>query len=284
MFDLRRLDIYRKVPKDLTQPTLTGALISVFCVLFIVFLLISEFLMFITPEIQSELFVDDPNTHHDRIPVRLNLTMPHTKCDILGLDIQDNGGRHEVGHTTETSKIPVDGGAGCRFETVFSINQVPGNFHVSTHAAGVASMDQINFQHIVHELEFGHSLGAQRNKIPGSYNAITSVIHDTNDPTSNHEYIIKIVPTIYEDLKGKKLAAYQYTYAYKGQPTYGQMIPAIWFKYDLTPITVKYMESRAPFYTFLTTICAIVGGTFTVAGIIDALTFSASEMLRKKLS
>ena len=23
-FDLRRLDIYRKVPKDLTQPTLTG--------------------------------------------------------------------------------------------------------------------------------------------------------------------------------------------------------------------------------------------------------------------
>lgn len=278
VFDLRKLDIYRKVPKDLTQPTLAGAVISIFCVLFILFLLVSEFMFFISPDISSELFVDDPNRHHDRIPVRLNITLPHLSCTIVGLDIQDDLGRHEVGHSSETNKIPV--GDGCRFETVFSINKVPGNFHVSTHAAGHTS-DIPNFQHIVHELSFGHSLSGK--KIPGSYNPITSVIHDSSDPTTNHEYVIKVVPTIYQDLTGKELAAYQYTYAYRGYPTYGQMTPAIWFKYDLNPITVKYTEKRPPFYTFLTTICAIVGGTFTVAGILDALTFSAGELIKKKL-
>jgi hypothetical protein len=45
----------------------------------------------------------------------------------------------------------------------------------------------------------------------------------------------------------------------------------IWFRYDLNPITVKYTEYSKPFYSFLTTICAIVGGTFTVAGIIDSV-------------
>ncbi len=48
---LYRFDIYRKVPKDLTQPTNTGAAISICCVLFILFLLISEFVGFIVPEV-----------------------------------------------------------------------------------------------------------------------------------------------------------------------------------------------------------------------------------------
>ena len=49
----------------------------------------------------------------------------------------------------------------------------------------------------------------------------------------------------------------------------------------MNPITIKYTEKRKPFYTFLTTICAIIGGTFTVAGIIDGLLFTATEMLKK---
>lgn len=34
----------------------------------------------------------------------------------------------------------------------------------------------------------------------------------------------------------------------------GRMMPAIWFRYDLSPITVRYKEKRKPFYTFLTTV------------------------------
>uniref|UniRef100_A0A3Q1H118 Endoplasmic reticulum-Golgi intermediate compartment protein n=1 Tax=Acanthochromis polyacanthus TaxID=80966 RepID=A0A3Q1H118_9TELE len=38
----RQLDIYRKVPKDLTQPMYTGAFISILCCVFILFLFLSE--------------------------------------------------------------------------------------------------------------------------------------------------------------------------------------------------------------------------------------------------
>ncbi|KAA0203265.1 hypothetical protein HAZT_HAZT006192 [Hyalella azteca] len=55
----------------------------------------------------------------------------------------------------------------------------------------------------------------------------------------------------------------------------------MWFRYDLAPLTVKYYVRRPPFYTFITTVCAIVGGTFTVAGIIDSCIFTASEIFHK---
>ena len=53
------------------------------------------------------------------------------------------------------------------------------------------------------------------------------------------------------------------------------------FRYDLNPITVKYHETRPPMYHFLTTVCAIVGGTFTVAGIINSLIFTSMEIFQK---
>ena len=86
------------------------------------------------------------------------------------------------------------------------------------------------------------------------------------------------------ELGGTKLIAYQYTYAYRSYVSFGhggRVVPAIWFRYDLNPITVKYHESRPPLYHFLTTVCAIVGGTFTVAGIIDSVIFSGMEIFKK---
>ena len=72
VFDVKRLDIYRKIPKDLTQPTTTGAVISVCSVSFIVLLLISELYFFV---LRSEVHVDNANPT-DRIPVRINISLP----------------------------------------------------------------------------------------------------------------------------------------------------------------------------------------------------------------
>ena len=42
VMDIKRLDIYRKIPKDLTQPTTTGAVVSICCVSFIVLMIFTE--------------------------------------------------------------------------------------------------------------------------------------------------------------------------------------------------------------------------------------------------
>jgi endoplasmic reticulum-Golgi intermediate compartment protein 3 len=61
-----------------------------------------------------------------------------------------------------------------------------------------------------------------------------------------------------------------------------QELPGIFFFYDLSPIKVRYLEERRSFLTFLTSVCAIVGGVFTVSGIVDATLFNAQRAIRKK--
>ena len=59
----------------------------------------------------------------------------HSPCDRLppvspdvGLDIQDDQGRHEVGMVENTEKTPIVSGQGCLFISDFHINKVPGQF------------------------------------------------------------------------------------------------------------------------------------------------------------
>jgi hypothetical protein len=53
--------------------------------------------------------------------------------------------------------------------------------------------------------------------------------------------------------------------------------------YDLSPITIKYTETHQSFAHFLTGICAIIGGVFTVAGIIDSMIYHSLKSLKKKI-
>lgn len=279
-FDVRRFDIYRKIPKDLTEPTTTGALISICSVFFIVFLFLSEFYSFIGTEIISELYVDNPS-ENDRLNVKLDITLPRMRCDHLGLDIQDEMGRHEVGFQENTNKEEINAGDGCKFQASFNVNKVPGNFHVSTHGAGMQQPENPDMSHSVNELRFG---GVITDPIPGAFTALKNKNKEDANALSSHDYVLKIVPTIYEKLDGTKHFSYQYTWAHKDYLSYGhggRVMPAIWFRYDLSPITVKYKERRMPLYHFITTVCAIVGGTFTVSGIIDSLIFTASNVFKK---
>lgn len=289
LFNFKRLDIYRKVPKDLTQPTVSGAIISICCVAFMTILFVSELIDFLTPIIINELFVDQASSGMDKIDVRLNVSLPRLDCKYAGLDIQDDSGRHEVGALANMVKAPIESinqhsglkQTGCRLEVSFQINKVPGNFHLSTHSAS-HQPSVIDMAHEIHEISFGddvHSLN-----LLGSFDPLKGTRKLEDSSLQSHEYHLRIVPSIFEELNGSVLRPYQYSYAYKKYISLGftgHVIPAVWFKYDINPISVKYKERRRPFYEFLCMTCAIIGGTFTVAGIIDSLVFSASNILEK---
>ena len=54
------------------------------------------------------------------------------------------------------------------------------------------------------------------------------------------------------------------------------------FRYDLSPVTVKFSLKKESFFHFLVQICAIIGGIFTVAGIIDSLIHKSIIHILKK--
>jgi hypothetical protein len=46
-------------------------------------------------------------------------------------------------------------------------------------------------------------------------------------------------------------------------------------------VTVRQQKSE--FLHFVTNVCAILGGVFTVAGIIDAFVYHSDKLIRKKM-
>ena len=61
----------------------------------------------------------------------------------------------------------------------------------------------------------------------------------------------------------------------------GFVLPGVFFIYDISPIMVKFTEKRQTLSYFLTSLCAIVGGVFTVAGIIDGAIYHSGSMLKR---
>ena len=60
-------------------------------------------------------------------------------------------------------------------------------------------------------------------------------------------------------------------------------LPGVFFVYDFSSFLVrKTEESTQPsFVRFLMRICAVVGGVFTVAGLVDSLVYHGSKAMKK---
>ncbi len=46
---------------------------------------------------------------------------------------------------------------------------------------------------------------------------------------------------------------------------------------------VKITEARSSFMHFLTNMCAIIGGVFTISGLLDAFVYTSEKLIRKKM-
>ena len=55
-------------------------------------------------------------------------------------------------------------------------------------------------------------------------------------------------------------------------------VPTVRLNYDILPIVVQFSEKKQAFYHFITQLCAIVGGVFTVAGMLDSCLFRLGKL------
>lgn len=58
--------------------------------------------------------------------------------------------------------------------------------------------------------------------------------------------------------------------------------PQIKITYDLSPMSIVLEEQSTPLYHFITSVCAIIGGIFTIIGCFDSAVYTALK-LRQKL-
>lgn len=103
----KSLDIFRKLPQDLSQSTKSGALISVISGFFIILLFLSELTGYLHVKIASDMIIDQ-NRGSESIHVNLDMTFHRLPCLILSLDKQDVMGTHHVNIGEHLNKYNLD--------------------------------------------------------------------------------------------------------------------------------------------------------------------------------
>lgn len=295
--DWRQADIFRRVPKDLTEATTTGAIISILCVLVMASLFFGEVITYISPRVQSDMVVAPYSDNDGNIRVNLDISFPMLACSHLTLDFIDilhrnvpnsMGGikKQRIGADLKPiSRETEEPKEGCRITGTLPVTKVPGNFHISSHTHGRAvphSTAPINTQHIIHHLSFGstdvrtlwqtaafHPLDgtSQRDAVPQVYT-----------------YYLDVVPTTYEGVFSST-ETYQFTANMNKfpSPTGNANYPSVCaFNYQISAISVRYSSGRVSFTHFLTYVCAIIGGVFTVAGLLSRFINSSTAQIQKR--
>eukprot|EP00667_Euglena_gracilis_P024207 EG_transcript_27711 len=226
MKSFKHVDFFRRVPVDLTEPTMPGAIISIICGLIMAFLFLSEFRAFLQYDEKSEMLIQQDKSGFLRL--NFNLTFPKFPCAAFSLDVVDIMGRHEVGVASNVAKtrltpgrMPITGEnggigtEGCNTVGYVDVNKVPGSFHISAH--GLQSFvktqlgGQLDVNHIVHSFWVGDVELSPRD-FPGPLRPMDGLERLTGQWSKTFEYFIDIIPTIYSNPSLEDTKAYQFTF------------------------------------------------------------------------
>eukprot|EP00756_Hemistasia_phaeocysticola_P013800 Hpha_TRINITY_DN15304_c0_g2::TRINITY_DN15304_c0_g2_i1::g.89562::m.89562/K20367/ERGIC3, ERV46; endoplasmic reticulum-Golgi intermediate compartment protein 3 len=181
---------------------------------------------------------------------------------------------------------------GCNIAGDFSVSRVQGSFHFAPardlHKGGFFAPELLplpeeaasfNTSHVIHKLAFGK-------EFPGMVSPLDGRSHRLPDGDSGlFQFFIKIVPTLFEPLDGAQIETNQFsvTEHFQRRTPTSAVIPGVYFNYDLSPIKVHIYETHhyKSILHFLASVCAAVGGVFTVAGLIDSVLYHSHRTLAK---
>ncbi|CAN0874949.1 Endoplasmic reticulum-Golgi intermediate compartment protein 3 [Linum grandiflorum] len=183
-------------------------------------------------------------------------------------------------------------GEGCNIHGSLEVNKVAGNFHF---IPGKSFHQSNMFLHDLLAIEKDSYNVSDKNC---SYCSRVQWMHDS--PNGMHQYFIKVyiwsrmshsfllqvVPTIYTNTRGHTIRSNQYSVTEHMRHVdfiRSNSFPGVFFFYDLSPIKVVYKEEHISFLHFLTNICAVIGGIFTVAGIVDSFVYHGKKAIKKKV-
>jgi len=194
---------------------------------------------------------------------------------------------------TEEMQAQVAAKEGCRVYGFVTVDKVAGNFHIapgmstqggSQHIHSTSMVpDDVNVSHTIHSLSFGMSYPGQVNPLDG---------HTELDPQGAmmSQYFLNVVPTTYTYRDGRVLITNQFsvtTHSHKVDMVEarrrGSGTPGMYITYDMSPIAITYREFQRSFAHFLTGVCAIVGGVFTIMGFFDKIVYHGTHSFKEKV-
>eukprot|EP00611_Tribonema_gayanum_P012261 TRINITY_DN22896_c0_g1_i1.p1 TRINITY_DN22896_c0_g1~~TRINITY_DN22896_c0_g1_i1.p1 ORF type:complete len:462 (+),score=121.77 TRINITY_DN22896_c0_g1_i1:180-1565(+) len=178
---------------------------------------------------------------------------------------------------------------GCIIAGSLWVNRVPGNFHIEAkteHHNFNAAMT--NLSHVVNTFRVGTAptpfYERQLAKLPDVHTQLAPLDDQAFVVKGYHQaphHYIKVVGTEYAMIRnrppyyGYQLIAFNQVMHYDEES-----VPEAKFSYDLSPMAVKVVKKRRRWYSFITHALALVGGTFSIIGVVDACFWKATAKRR----
>jgi len=227
-------------------------------------------------------------------PISPDYKMDRTVSALIGfskrkidlLDRYKDYAKKEEDKGKDSKRSPVSGRPehpGCQVSGHLLVNRVPGNFHVEARSKSHnLNAAMTNLTHRVDHLSFGEPIHARNfrtkrilKQVPEEhkqFNPIDEKNYFTKDYHQAWHHYIKVVSTHLEvdSNRGKSLMTYQFLE--QSQIVYYEEldVPEARFSYDISPMSVVVRKEGRKWYDYLTSLCAIIGGSFTTLGLIDA--------------
>ncbi|KAL1207102.1 Protein disulfide-isomerase 5-3 [Cardamine amara subsp. amara] len=190
-------------------------------------------------------------------------------------------------------KAPVSGG--CRVEGYLSAKKVPGELVISAHS-GAHSFDasHMNMSHFVTHFSFGAMvsdrlltdmkrllpyLGQSHDRLDGKW-FINQRKFDANVTIEHYLQVVK-TEVISKRSGQEHPLIEEYEYTAHSNVAHSYDLPVAKFHFELSPMQVLISENPKSFSHFITNVCAIIGGVFTVAGILDSIFESTVKLVKK---
>ena len=111
---VRSFDFYRKIPRDLTEGSLSGALLSLGAAISISLLLGYEFRAYLEPSSTTDVLVDK-SLNGEVVPINFKISFPSLPCEWADFDLSNTLGTHFINDDGISSmgvktmrKFPID--------------------------------------------------------------------------------------------------------------------------------------------------------------------------------
>jgi len=293
-----------------------------------------------TVEVLDNISVD--TRINQKLPIGINVTFPHLRCDEISVDTVDSAGDNQVNVHGGLEQIPLgaDGRAhgdfkvkegdclpclegaddehkccnscqelkdayvakdiayfhildtavqckdsiGCQVAGKVTVNKVSGNVHVALGHSTVREgkhvhefnmhdvSDGFNTSHEIHSITFG-------DHVPGVLSPLDGTTKIVRHGAFMFHYYIKLVPTVFLGRWGDEIYTNQYSVTDSSrnvQVRSGELsgLPGVFIVYDFSPFLMRKTEKAKPWSYIFTSICAIIGGVFSIAKLVEMVVHS----------
>ena len=138
-----------------------------------------------------------------------------------------------------------------------------------------SAFETYNVTHKINILRFGRHH-------PGIEYPLDNEERVIEDKHGMYQYYLQIVPSSYRPFFGNRVKIETFQYAVTEHlrhvsPGSNRGMPGVYFFYEVSPLHVEVVEVRRGWVHFFTSVCAVVGGTFTMMSMVDKFVYQLTE-------